>query len=106
MAVPPWTHANPYTGTAVIVVITAVARIVRITAIVVVWPWHANTYTDAAGSRIKADLRHRRYGGQYARGRDNAERDLFHEYSPLIRYIENARGKVLFQDYSGTSDSR
>jgi hypothetical protein len=100
VAMPTGAHADAYTGAAIIVIVTAVvatvARVIGVTAIVI-RPRNPDANTDAARPRKKADLRHSRHCGQYTGGCDNAERDLFHEYSPLICCIENARGRLLFR---------
>src|ERR1700689_970748 len=80
ITVPPGADADRYTRSAVVVVVVvvgAVARVVRIAA-VIIRPRNAGSDAYAARACVETDLCHRRHGGKDRRCRDKSKSKGFH----------------------------
>src|SRR5580704_1438226 len=82
---PAWGDAEGHCRAIVVIVVATITRIVVAATIIRA----RRTYADAhaAGASVKANLRHCRRGGEDGRCCNKAERDLFHDVSPLSTWI-------------------
>src|SRR5579862_5233682 len=78
---PAWGDAEGHCRAIVVIVVATITRIVVAATIIRA----RRTYADGAG--VKANLRHCRRGGEDGRCCNKAERDLFHDVSPLSTWI-------------------